>query len=232
MQLYVDERILNIGRLRFEMVHSLESHILVLHNNHGENSILFDGAKINCAGRLLGTPPDEDNRSYFTAMTEETEAAYYGFCAEKSGNCTCCRQVFPKDVWHRVLEAGDSVLSVHIPNKGALTNDACRDSFQRAQSVFSVCYPEFHWKAFHCHSWMLDPQLREFLSESSNILAFQRNFTIYAGETKGQDVFNFVFKLKFNTYQDMPEDTSLQRALKKHYLNGKYLYEYEGIFFQ
>jgi len=43
-------------------------------------------------------------------------------------------------------------------------------------------------------------------------------------------VLNFVFLLKYKTYADLAEDSSLQRALKKLYVNGKYLYEYGGIF--
>lgn len=52
-------------------------------------------------------------------------------------------------------------------------------------------------------------------------------------KTEGIDVFNFVFKMQYTKeidYNSIPEDTSLQRALKNHYLDGKYIYEYEGIF--
>lgn len=231
MQLYVDEKILNIGRLRFEMVPALESNVLVLRNPLGEKAVLFDGVEINSAGRLWGTPPEKENESHLTATVKETETAFSGFRAEESGNCAGSFSEYPKDVWKCALKKGDPVLSVHIPNKGALTKEACEESYRRAQAVFAACYPEFSYKAFHCHSWMLDPQLRCFLPESSNILAFQRKFTPYAGESQGEDVFNFVFKLQFKEYKDMPEDTSLQRALKRHYLDGKYIYEYEGIFF-
>lgn len=231
MQLYVDEKVLNIGRLRFEMVQALESNVLVLRNQLGEKVVLFDGAEINSAGRLYGTPPERENESQTTATVKETETSFYGFQAEENGNCASGFLEYPKAIWKCALRKGDSVLSVHIPNKGALTKEACEDSYRRAKAVFHECYPEFEYKAFYCHSWMLDPQLGEFLPEGSNILAFQRKFTPYAGQTQGEDVFNFVFKLSFKEYRDMPEDTSLQRALKKHYLDGKYIYEYEGIFF-
>ena len=106
MQRYIDEKILNIGRLRFEMVQSLESQILVLQNDLGESSVLFNGAQINCAGRLWGTPPEEDNKGYFIADIEETETAYLGFCAELSGNCASCSHAHPKDIWKPVLKKG------------------------------------------------------------------------------------------------------------------------------
>lgn len=231
MQGYVDEKILNIGRLRFEMVQAMESDILVLRNPLGETAVLFDGATINSAGKLYKTPPEAENGSYFTAIVEESETAFSGFPAEKTGNCASSPREYPKNIWKPALRKGDAVLSVHIPNKGALTKEACEDSYRRAQAVFRTCYPAFSWKAFRCHSWLLDPQLEAFLPEYSNILAFQRKFTLYAGQSQGQDVFNFVFKLQSQDYRNIPEDTSLQRALKKHYLAGNFIYEYEGIFF-
>jgi hypothetical protein len=231
MQLYVDEMVLNIGRLRFQMVQELESDVLVLRNPLGETAVLFDGANINSAGRLYQTPPEAENSSCFTATVKESETAFTGFPADENGNCAASCREYPKETWKIALRKGDPVLSVHIPNTGAFKKEACEDSFRRAREVFSACYPEFVWKAFYCHSWMLDPQLHAFLPEHSNILAFQHYFTMFAGKTEGEDVFNFVFKLQFKEYQDMPEDTSLQRGLKKHYLNGKYIYEYEGIFF-
>ncbi len=233
MQLYVDEKILNIGRLRFQMIEEFESNVSVLKNTDGELTVLFDGAEINSVGRLYGTPPDGDNEKSFRAAVVETEESFIGYRADQNGNCTSEPSEYPKNKWCRVLKKGNPILSVHIPNKGALTKEACEESYMRAREVFKSCYPEFRYKAFHCHSWMLDPELREFLPENSNILEFQGKYTLYPGETEGIDVFNFVFKMQYTKetdYQSIPEETSLQRALKNHYLAGKYIYEYEGIF--
>ena len=46
---------------------------------------------------------------------------------------------------------------------------------------------------------------------------------------KGEGVLNFVFFLRYTTFDDLPEDTSLQRALKARYLAGERLYEYGGV---
>ena len=75
----------------------------------------------------------------------------------------------------------------------------------------------------------MSPELSEILKPESNLLAFQRPYLKFPVETEGKDVLNFVFKLKFKTYEDLPENTSLQRSLKKMYLSGQYLYEYGGI---
>ena len=122
------------------------------------------------------------------------------------------------------------MLAVHIPAKGALTRESCEESYAKAIEIFKKHYPERDFKAFRCHSWMMAPELADILKPGSNLLEFQRPYKKYPSHTKGEDVLNFVFKMKFTSYEDLPEDTSLQRALKKIYLSGGYLYEYCGIF--
>lgn len=230
MQLYVDAQVLNIDRLRFQMIESLENPIIVLENNEKELAVLFNGENINSHGMIKGTPPAEKNNNCFYAEVKETDSCFIGYRVTDAGVVSISPESFPKDQWKVVLKQGDKVISVHIPKNGALTKEACEASYQRARQVFKDCYPDFNYKAFHCHTWMFDPQLKEFLSPNSNILMFRKKYTLFPGKTEGTDVFNFVFKLKFKEYKDMPEDTSLQRAIKHHYLDGKYIYEFEGIF--
>ena len=229
LQLYVDAMILNIGRLRFERIPQLESSVLILRSTDGQLAVLFDGAETNAKGRLHGTPPERENLQCFPRRVVETDTAYIGFPADPNGNCSSTAETYPKNLWQPIWRKNDAVLGVHIHNKGALTQEACEQSFRKARQILRDCYPTFTYSVFHCHSWMLDPQLRDHLPADSRILDFQNRFTLFAGETDGTDVFNFVFKLKFKEYADMPEDTSLQRSLKQHYLAGKYIYEYEGI---
>ncbi len=231
MQLYVDAKILNIGRLRFQRIDRLDSHILVLKNEEKGIKILFNGEDINSRGMIKGTPPAIENEDCFYAEVAETADFYKGCAATEKGMVSTTPEIFPKSEWKSVLKEGDTVLGVHIPATGALTEELCNESFDRAKQIFKDCYPEFNYKAFHCHTWMFDPKLKEFLPEDSNIIKFQNRFTLFPGETMGEDVFNFVFKLQFTEYKDMPEDTSLQRWMKKLYLGGKYIYEFEGIFF-
>ncbi|HOJ10622.1 MAG TPA: hypothetical protein PK733_08515, partial [Clostridiales bacterium] len=81
-------------------------------------------------------------------------------------------------------------------------------------------------------SWMMDYQLRQFLSENSGIVRFQHRYLLYPRFTTGKAVFTFVFNKPFiEKLEDLPEDTSLLHAIKYHYLNGKYIYEQGGVFF-
>ena len=230
LQLYVDEMILNIGRLRFHMIPEIWSNILVLENSDKKVAVLFDGEEINCAGRICGTPPENENKRSFLATVSETETSFIGYSADENGNCSSELKEYPKKDWQMLLKKGDPVISVHISGNGAFTEDLCEESYARAKEIFKACYPEFEYKAFHCRSWLLDRQLQKFLSEKSNILSFQKRYTLYAGKTKGEDIFSFVFRNNSAEYKDLPEETSLQRALKKHYIDGGYIYEYEGVF--
>ena len=91
--------------------------------------------------------------------------------------------------------------------------------------MFERHFPEINAKGFHCRSWTMSPELCEVVKPGSNLLTFQSAYLRYPVPTKGEDVLNFVFQLRFTCYADLPEDTSLQRALKKRYLAGGYLYE-------
>ena len=77
---------------------------------------------------------------------------------------------------------------------------------------------------------MMSPELKDYMKPTSRVLGFASPYIKFPIHTEGDDVLNFVFYLKFKTYEDLPEDTSLQRGLKKLYLDGGRLYEYGGIF--
>jgi len=77
----------------------------------------------------------------------------------------------------------------------------------------------------------MDPQLSKLLKPGSNITAFQRKFTRFPFVSSGNAVFKFVFFKQCKTLQELPENTSLERVLKKHYLDGHYIYEPGGFFF-
>jgi len=76
----------------------------------------------------------------------------------------------------------------------------------------------------------MDPQLSKLLKPGSNITAFQRKFTRFPSVSSGKPC-KFVFFKQYKTLQELPENTSLERVLKKHYLDGHYIYEPGGFFF-
>lgn len=227
LQHYVDFEILNINRLRFEIL-TLEDPIYLLRSRStGKQVLLMGGPQMNRHGLYADTPPAEE--AAFQAVFSETEMAYTGTMISDAGRCLPEVSYFPKSEYQLILQPGDTCLSVHIPVEGDFSPDACEASYTRALEIFQKHFPELSIKAFHCHSWMMAPELESMLKPQSRILSFSHPYLRYPIPTRGEDVFYFVFLLKFKDYADMAEDTSLRRALKQRYLRGEYLYEYGGV---
>ena len=48
----------------------------------------------------------------------------------------------------------------------------CKKSMEAAKKFFAQYFPDFKYKVFTCHSWLIDEDLKEFLPENSNIVKF------------------------------------------------------------
>lgn len=113
-------------------------------------------------------------------------------------------------------------VSVHIPESGRLDGRACDDSFAHARALFPG-------RELRCTSWLLDPQLAEYLHGGSNILRFQRRFE---PETEGAEcdaaVLAFVFHRLRPDLDDLPQRTTLERALVAHLRAGRHWHAPRG----
>lgn len=228
LQHYVDCEILNINRLRFEIL-PLSEPIRVLRNTEsGEDVILMEDGDFNTDGLYLDTPPKKDYA--FSCKFSESDTSYTGYPVNEDGKATGNALIYPKSLYKTVIKRGDVLLSVHIPVDGDFSREACRESYERAKEVFARFFPDIDVKGFVCYSWMMSPELRFHMKPTSRVLGFASPYAKFPIHTEGEDVLNFVFYLKFKTYEDLAEDTSLQRSLKRLYLNGERLYEYGGIF--
>lgn len=229
LQLYVDGKILNLGRMRFEMCRLDDPVYVLRHRASGELTLLFGAGEMRSDGLYRDTPPVTEEGG-FTASFQETETAYIGHPVSADGKCGSRPVSLLKENYELLMKPGDTCLGGHLTDRGALDAEACRESYLRAVDIFRTYYPEFKIHGLKVHTWLLAPELEQMLSANSRILAFGKQYILYPIHTEGKDVLNFVFNLRFKTYQDLPEDTSLQRNLKKLYLSGGLLYEYGGIF--
>jgi hypothetical protein len=140
------------------------------------------------------------------------------------------------DMWRR--RDGTPVLGTHIPEWGEpLTEAACSASFDAARPFFDAHFPEHTARTAICRSWMLDPQLVEYLPATSRIIAFQRRFTLYEdapepvedGRTAGdRAVLGFVFHRPGVPLDELPQDTTLQRAAVAHLRAGRHWAQRSG----
>ena len=209
LQHYVDCEILDIDRLRFEMKRLNDPVSLVEDRRTGTRFLLYHD---------LGSIPHH-----------ESKCGIEGRAISADGQISSETELYPEDGYRVLIRPGDRCLGVHIPEEGDFSESACEESYERAISVFTSCFPEFDFKGFCCESWMMAPQLKQYLKPESNILSFSGKFLKYPLPSENEDVLNFVFLLKFTSYDDLPEDTSLQRNLKKLYQSGGKLYDYGGL---
>lgn len=232
-QHYINGKLLTIERLEIEFLSKFSGRAVVFKNKVGEICVLAHDLALHREGFALGSAHFEEEEGSWTAFVEETEHSWCGYPFEESGYVSNEKIELPKNEWEKVLEKGDPVIRLHIPPAGKMTPEMIDRTLEETKKFAAKHFPEFDYKAFACHSWLVDPQLDGLLREESNIVQFRRRFRSLTHKSKGQDVFNFIFNkpdMNFDI-QDLPEDSSLQRALKNHYLNGKAIYELEGFFF-
>ena len=128
--------------------------------------------------------------------------------------------VFPDGA---VVEEGTECLNFHIPSNGISIDDEVRyDSYKKAFEFFED-FRKDGVITFICHSWLIFPDNREFLSPDSNILRFMNDFTCLQREVKDpfKDAWRIFGAAARGPLEELPENTSLQRAVKQRMLNGK-----------
>jgi len=134
------------------------------------------------------------------------------------------------------------VLNVHIPPIGPLEADQATASLARAEEFFPRCYPEEPATMLSCTSWLLDPQLAEYLAPSSNIVKFQRLFTPVAqtifddGDAGDRELMRMALDMlppddgpiTAEILGTIPQATSLQRAYVQHLRAGRHWHQRSG----
>ena len=231
-QLYIDGKLLTIERLEIEFLSKFSGNAIVLKNKKGDIVTLAEDLTLHRDGFALGSAHFEDEAGSWTAFVEETADSWIGYPFKENGYVSSEKITLSKNEWEKVLEKGDPVIRLHIPPYGKMTPEMIDKTLEETRKFAEKHYPDFNYKAFACHSWLVDPQLDKILNSESNIVKFRQRFHSLTRKSGGKDVFNFIFnKLDMNfDIQDLPEDSSLQRALKNHYLEGKAIYELEGFF--
>jgi hypothetical protein len=120
------------------------------------------------------------------------------------------------------FRTGDATLGVHIPATGPLTPGACDESLALATSFVGDHFPEHDFRVATCTSWLLDEQLAEYLRPTSNIVRFQRRFHLAPGAADdSRSTLRFVFDRVPKSVDDLPQRTTLQRAIVQHIRDGR-----------
>ncbi|MDP4133073.1 MAG: acyltransferase domain-containing protein [Bacillota bacterium] len=130
---------------------------------------------------------------------------------------------------HNLYE-GDNILEIHIQEGGPLTPESCIDSIKKAEDFFHRYFPEYDYKCFTCHSWLLNEELKLFLKPDSNILKFQKLYDIVDREESDNAIL-YIFRWGITKEEVLNYECSnnLQKAIQNHVINGGKLYIATGI---
>ncbi len=131
------------------------------------------------------------------------------------------------------LGPGSPNLELHIADfSGPFSPAACDRSMDLAREFFPRHYPEERYQVASCNSWLLDPQLAQYLSANSNIIRFQRRFrrAYPMREVLDRDTLGFVFGDPDLPLDSLPRDSTLQRAVVDHLRSGAHWYGGRGWF--
>ena len=123
------------------------------------------------------------------------------------------------------LPAGQAYLDIHIPPAGPLTPELCHASYAEAAEFFRK-YFGYTEVIITASSWLLSPDLETMLPANSNILKFAHDFTLLEvrDDTDGHTLSFFTNLTALpEDLNDLPEDSSLQRAIKAHLMAGNKL---------
>lgn len=232
-QLAIDGKLFQLGRLQYEIYCEFEGKAYIFRNKSGEEIALAHNLALHKSGIALGSKHFEDDTDSWVANVQETSTSWEGYPVNERGFVQNKVVSLPKNEWELILSPGDPVISIHIPATGSLNPELVDESLEKAVIFFRQYYPDYKYKAFVCYSWLMDPQLVDLLGPEKNISRFCNRFRKITQKSSGNSIFKFVFmKPDMNfVFSELPENTSLERAIKKHYENGKAIYGGVGYFF-
>ncbi len=133
------------------------------------------------------------------------------------------------------LSLGKKVVYVHIPRGERLDISKCEESFKMANEFFKKYYPEYPNDIFVCHSWLLHSGNKNYMKADGNIVRFSNLFNVTEEYEFPADTYLWVYgkkpknkvllkcKKKTGSYgntENMPQNTSLQKALTEYINNG------------
>lgn len=130
---------------------------------------------------------------------------------------------------YELIDGDKKEIGVHIPSDVRLKREIMADSYRKAKACIKEFFPEFENADMVCESWLLSPSLKDVLSAESNIIKFQNEFRIVKVDYDNNDFMEWVFKRPDLALDELPEDTSLQRNLKKYMQSGGKVGEAVGI---
>ena len=221
-------RIFRCGSLNFELTEILHSIAVLENRTTGETEVVMTDRKFHNSGLVFGGPGLTDDRGAYEADFIETENEFIA-CRAQDGYVQKERRVYPKNEWQLSSQKGDDAVYLHIPGDADLSLETLRQSISDGMKIIRACYPERNDKFCYTRTWLLSPNISNFLNPESKILSFAKLFKRYPTPTDGREIMGYLFPSDIENLEDLPESTSLQRRVKQFLLAGGHVYGGGGI---
>lgn len=117
-------------------------------------------------------------------------------------------------------ENGACYINIHIPSDACLKKDILNRSHSGLKDFLNRFYPSYKDAELYCNSWLLSPELKALLKDNSNILYFQNCFDIIDFDSDSNSFLEWLYFRRDLPYDKLPENTSLQIAVKERLLKG------------
>lgn len=128
---------------------------------------------------------------------------------------------------YEFCEEDEPQISLHIPSDAVLQPERMMASFRELSTFIDHHCPAFCGCPVRCWSWLLSSPLEDLLPHSSHIRDFRQLFDI-TGDCYSSDYKKWIAGREDISDTDLPEKTSLQRAIKHFVLTGGRLSIGEG----
>ena len=231
--LYLQGNIFRVNTMQFEL-RNLPGNILWLKNRKtGHIMPVMTKGTFHKSGTMpLGSLYYEDPEDAFKTDFREDEENFYGH-GYVDWAVSRQMQTYPKTLWECVGRPGAPCLGIHIPRDTDISREITMQNCREALKIRNERFPELGTvNAVFGSSWLLNPRLKPLQKPGSRITQFAECFVRYPEkDTTAESVFSFVFVRKPEDLNDLPEDTSLRRALKKIYLSGDGIHRFHGAIF-
>lgn len=157
-----------------------------------------------------------------------------------------CKYYFSKHYSNKSIDVNyvDKCLNIHIPRGDSLELDKCNSSINYAKQFFGQYFPDYPTNFFICHSWLLYPNNRLFMSQDSNIIKFANMFDIIKATNYPSQSFkwlfgeyfcdanlirNKLFKGRYCDYTKLNATSSMQKSAIEYLVKGGKLGDAKGI---
>lgn len=202
--------------------------VILKNRENGTLMPLLRQETLHRSGLVLGAAGCEDPEGSRTVEFRETEDGFYGYPVI-DGKPADAEEFFPKETWCYGMQPGDIALSVHLPKAMDISPANVDEAFGSVVEIARKWYPEYDVRGLYCGSWLLDPSLADILGPESKIVQYGNRFVRYPVMSAGREVFSFVFPPNITDLNELPENTRLERGLKKLYLSGGYIHAFYGV---